>query len=373
MNEVWNLIIILIIILFSLLLSLFIGQRLKLSIFRTLLIFSWHTLFTYIYAIYVINYGGDAVYYYESSKQNYNEIEDNLFGVIPLVSLIYNLFGLSFLGVSIIFGTFGIIGLLFFSSVIHTATFDKNIWIKKFGDLFIFLPSVSFWSSGIGKDSLSFLSVNLALWSALHFKKRFIYLILSILLMFTVRPHIAGIMVVALLFTVIIDNKLYFMKKIIMIIISIIVTYLIIPFALNYSGVNFLNLSDISNYIEIRQGYNMDGVGGIDISELNFIEKLFTYMFRPSIFEINSFLTFAAGIDNLFLLFLFILGVWAMLKHRSTSINENFSFLWAYTLMTWILLAITTANLGISLRQKWMFAPILIYLFISAIASKKNN
>jgi hypothetical protein len=34
---------------------------------------------------------------------------------------------------------------------------------------------------------------------------------------------------------------------------------------------------------------------------------------------------------------------------------------------------LTTANLGISVRQKWMFAPMLIFLFISFIGRPRQH
>lgn len=47
--------------------------------------------------------------------------------------------------------------------------------------------------------------------------------------------------------------------------------------------------------------------------------------------------------------------------------------MWFYAVGTLIILSLTTANLGIAIRQKWMFVPMFIYLFISAIAYSKAN
>jgi hypothetical protein len=38
-----------------------------------------------------------------------------------------------------------------------------------------------------------------------------------------------------------------------------------------------------------------------------------------------------------------------------------------------VLLSMTTANLGIAMRQKWMFTPILIFLLISIIAAAQEK
>src|SRR3546814_10038846 len=72
--------------------------------------------------------------------------------------------------------------------------------------------------------------------------------------------------------------------------------------------------------------------------------------------------------DNVILIFLAIAGAAQIIKHRRHKLAGNRAFMWFYCLMTWLILAITTANLGIAVRQKWMFAPLLIYLFISLLA-----
>jgi len=38
-----------------------------------------------------------------------------------------------------------------------------------------------------------------------------------------------------------------------------------------------------------------------------------------------------------------------------------------------VVLAMTTANLGIAIRQKWMFAPMLIFLLISLVGKNRNH
>ncbi len=107
-------------------------------------------------------------------------------------------------------------------------------------------------------------------------------------------------------------------------------------------------------------------------TSIDFAQQLFTYMFRPVIFEVNSITTFAAALDNTILLYLFILGFVFTFRRKHKIYNDNRVFMWVYALIAWLVLATTTANLGISLRQKWMFTPILIYLLISVIGNEKK-
>jgi hypothetical protein len=351
---------------------LIIGGILKLPVARIVLLYAWHTIFTFIYSLYVISNGGDALGYFDAATEaDYSTSFGNLGVILPVVFL-RHLFDLSFLNISIIFGVMGAIGLLFFDAALQSAVINKKKWLKGLATLIIYLPSVSFWSSGLGKDSLSFLSTCMCLWSALNFNKRYRYFALSIVIMFFVRPHIAGMMVIAFLAVLLLESRASISQKLLMGIGSAFAATVMVPFVLTYVGVgNEVSIQILAAYIETRQSYNMEGGGGIDIANMSLPEQLFAYMFRPLFFEINSAFSAAAAFDNLILLFLFVTGGLTMLKGRRSGLGESRLFMWIYALMAWGILAMTTANLGIALRQKWMFAPMLIFLFISVIGRRK--
>src|SRR3546814_14830792 len=76
--------------------------------------------------------------------------------------------------------------------------------------------------------------------------------------------------------------------------------------------------------------------------------------------------------DNVILIFLALVSGIQIFKHRRKKLAGNRAFMWFYCLLTWVVLAITTAYLGIAVRQKWMFAPILLYLFISMLSKSRQ-
>jgi hypothetical protein len=349
-----------------------VGVKLKLRFVRIILIYLWHTLFTIIYSFYVISNGGDALgYFNEALEVDFGTSLGNLGAILP-TAFFKEIFDLSFLNISLIFGVLGSIGLLFFDVALQSAVSNKKKWMKRLATLIIFLPSVSFWSAGLGKDPISFLSTCLCLWAALNFNKRYLYIILSIAIMFTVRPHMAGMMVIAFAVATIMMSGYSLIKKMFLGGGALVAIVVMVPFALTYAGLGgVVDMEAMSSYIETRQSYNMEGGGGIDIAGMSLPGQLFAYMFRPLIFEANSAFAVAAALDNLILLFLFLVGTWTMLKGKRSGLGENRVFMWVYALMAWGMLAMTTANLGISLRQKWMFAPMLIFLFISVIGRRK--
>src|SRR5690606_40685182 len=116
-------------------------------------------------------------------------------GIDFLTTLLVKVLGLSFLGCFLVFNIFGSIGLIAFDSTLKQATQKSSRHLKLLATVIVFLPSVSFWSSALGKDSISFMSACLALWSALNFKKRIILFVIAVLAMLLVCPNMAASMV----------------------------------------------------------------------------------------------------------------------------------------------------------------------------------
>ena len=55
-------------------------------------------------------------------------------------------------------------------------------------------------------------------------------------------------------------------------------------------------------------------------------------------------------------------------------VDLNFKFSWVYGFSALLILSMTTAtNLGITMRQKWMFLPFFIVLFVSYIAQRNRQ
>ena len=112
---------------------------------------------------------------------------------------------------------------------------------------------------------------------------------------------------------------------------------------------------------------------GITLSELSFPMKLFTYMFRPLIFEARSITQIFSALDNLILLYLFILGGYKRIKKKNITSQENRKFMWSYVIIAWVILALSTGNLGIAVRQKIMVLPFLLFILISVMPKYKKN
>lgn len=352
-----------------------IGRSFAVSRKRALLLYLWHTLFCVIYANYVLVKGGDAITYYQSSLTG-----DTAFGlgtqfVWAFTGLFSSVLSFSLFSTFVIYNLIGSIGLLAFDASLHTAVSGYSRRPRIIAELIVFLPSISFWSSAIGKDAISFMATGLALWAALDLRRRTWLLLLAIALMFLVRPHIGALLVGTLAVSMFIQTRMSRSRRMLIGVLALGAAVLLVPIAVKYVGlgtVSNVDVGEVQEYIGQRQAYNDTGGGGIDISSMNLPEQLFAYMFRPLPYEAKSLVQLAASIDNLIILLLFSVGLYRLIP-RGISQQANHAFLWMYSLSAWLILAMTTANLGIAVRQKWMFAPMLIFLLISAIGKPRHN
>ena len=365
------------IILFGFIITIICAKKFSLTLQRAIILFIWHTFFSFVYAWYVSKFGGDANYYYNSSQD-----ENNLFGystkfIVFITSFLHDFANLSFISMNILFGIFGAIGLFAFDSSLRFVTKDANKKVKLLATIIVFLPSASFWSSGLGKDSISFMAINLILWACFNLRKHKWIFVIGITSLFLVRPHIAIILLFSFTATLILNDKLKIFNRIALFLIFLIIGLSVLDMGLEIVGfTKDLTFNNVIAFIENRQNYNWEGWrGGIDIRDMSLPTKLFTYLFRPLPFEAHSFTAFFASLENIFLLYLFVLGLIAKLNNKGVVANPDLNtlFFLIYIITTLLLFSNMTANLGIAVRQKWMFLPFLIVMFISYIVKRKNK
>lgn len=374
-SSSWELLASLAVFFFGAVVFLLLAKKFNVSSARALLLYVWHTFFCFLYCWYVLNNGGDAIAYFRWGEDFNWFFSLGTKGVVFISGILIHGVGLSFLGVFLVFNIFGAIGLLAFDGSLKCVVSGKDKYTRFLASVIVFLPSISFWSAGLGKDALSFFSVGLAVWSSIDIRRRWCLLVLALSVMLLVRPHMAGILGLGLASSFVLQRRVPFLQRVLLGASALMASFFLVPFGLNYAGVSEgADASDVISYIETRQGYNLDGGGAVEISEMSLPIQLFTYLFRPTLFEVRDPFSLAAGLDNLILLFLFVVGGRALIKSPlpSNLLDHNRIFLWVYSILAWLVLAMTTANLGIALRQKWMFAPMLIFLLISVVGRSRD-
>lgn len=372
-NNSWQIFCIFFVFLSTLVLSMRVGRLFLVGDKLSLKIFLWHTFFCFIYFLYSLNSIADATLYFERSLifEGFPKVGTDF--IYFFTSLFSKYLGFSYLGVFLIYNFIGFLGVLALAgSLIKTNIYNhKNKKILFY--LLVFLPTLSFWSVAIGKDVFSFLAVCLSIWAVVE-RTKFSILVIAIVLMLLVRPHIAAIMLVAFMISVIFSKDVNSFIKILSLGIGIGVTAILIPFALNYAGLDDWNsVGDVQDYIDQRQSYNLEGSSSVDISSMSLPMQLLTYLIRPLPFEAHSIFALISSLDNIIILILLIVGIYRGIKRYKPIIYSNRVYLWSYFLITWFLLSVTTANLGIAMRQKWMFLPVIFFLIFSIFYEKYSE
>lgn len=364
----------LVILIISYLLILSIGYKGKREALLGTYIFIWHTFFSFAYYWYSLGVSADARGYFRKS------LIDNAYSLKPGSHLITNItslfskgfFEFSYLNITLVYNFIGVLGLLF----LYKAIQSKNKNLSKYWLLILFIPSMSFWSSGLGKEPFAFLGVCLFLYSITQSKNNQILLSLAFISMFIVRPHIALIMLVSLVIYFIIRTKVHPVLKLISLPIILASIILSLGYVQNYVGLEDASFESVGTYIDQRQGYNLQGGSSVDIASMSYPMQMFTYVFRPLPFDAHSLVALITSIENTILLLLFLFISFKSKFNIRVLFEDKNLLLIIYTFLTCTVLATVTANLGIATRQKWMFMPVVLYLLIYAYHDytvKKNK
>ena len=328
------------------------------------LIYAWHTLLGFYYSNYVLTHGGDALGYFEKARFGFFQPNFGTEFIIWLTSVATG-FGFTYWPVALLYNAAGAIGLVFFYAALEESVADtESVFAKVLVFICVFIPSLSFWTSGIGKDSLSLLSVGIFLWSIKAFSRRQVAAIVAVLIMLPIRPHVAAIMVLSVAAGTLFVTNLRATTKFGMGAISAAAAVFAVPLAVFYSGASrFLTLGE---FISDRQEHNTAGGSSIDITGMNPVFRLLSYLFRPLPNEVSGFEQWAAAFDNLVLIALTGIGITAMVRAGVVRVFRNNSIEMIYGVALAALLSQVTANLGLAMRQKWMLVPALMVAFVSA-------
>jgi hypothetical protein len=343
------------------LLSWGIGQRLKLGPTISLLLYVWHTVFSFVYISVLLSRSGDAIGYFMRSFDRFLAFDLGTAAVVSATSFLTTGMQLSFLACNLVYNFFGAAGLLFLAAALRgqAGTWKWQHWA------IMLLPSVSFWTSSIGKDAISFFAICIFAWGITLDRTKLWPVVLSVILMGLVRPHIAVILAGTVMGASILNVRQAPVRGMLAAIIGIVGAAFLVPIVMQSMSLETLGLDELGTVIEGRENANTQGGSSIDIRTLSFPLKLFSYMFRPLPNEASDIIQLINSFENVFLLFIFIAGLYSLIvRFNGRSFLASLPLL-VLGVATLVLLALTTANMGIAVRQKWMaLVPLLVFICV---------
>ncbi len=332
-------------------------------------LYLWHTVFCLYYARFALYNTADARGYFIRSFDVIPSFELGTRAVDVITSIYTQAFGLSYLGTFLVYNIIGAIGVLAFAAALREVLGNKGKRIQRYLTVLVFLPGLNFWSVAIGKDAPALMGTGLLCWAALDMRRRWVALLMGLAVYVVVRPHIAVVIIVALAIAIVGSRKISTVKRIMIIAVLAAPSAFALQLALSISGLE--EARELNDFIEYRQSVNMTGGGSIDISSMILPQQMFFYGFGPLFFGAGGLMGLVASLENVFLLFLLSTSAISILRRKSSLDQTAKWFYLVFGMSLWIIFSMTTANLGIALRQKWMFMPMLLLLWLSYLPEKR--
>ncbi|MEM7084656.1 MAG: hypothetical protein AAF489_00650 [Bacteroidota bacterium] len=351
-------------------------------------LFFFHFGIAIIFHFYISSFGGDAVHYWDAPKEMSLEAIMNVVNRGSATGLMYlinyipsHLLQLSFFTGNMMYALLGYLGFVY---ILRTTKyifgdFTELAELKLFGIPIFpwiwFLPNFHFWSSGIGKDAILFFSIALFVYCLQNLRKRWLLLLISIVVSLAIRPHIMLFLLACFGIGFTMDGSLKAYQKLFVFAVFIVGFLSIFNYVLEFIQLESLEATAIDEYTSTRSSnLNKSRTGsGVDITNYSFPLKAFTFLYRPLFFDINGILAVVASIENFILLcfsglIFFKKPYWAFKK--STFLIKGILL---YFLLGTVAFSLILGNLGIMLRQKNMLMPWLIIFGLWTFYSFSKN
>jgi len=337
---------------------------------------------------YEFHYGLDSFTYFHWAVNFDLQAIESYWGLngtrhlIVFVHYLTYILGDSYYAIKVFFSFLGFIGLIIFYEVYKYIANKNNIFIpnNKFIYILFLFPSIIFWSSALGKDSLNLFLASIFVYFFMQLYERLtitsvLFIVFSLISMFYLRSWWVAIMLLSgVVYTALYPNKrlIFFM-----ILASPFLLY-VIQFVFESRGISSIKeiLEEMSYVSQVMAQY---GGSSIEVSRINsiadyvvqYIPNFFTAIYRPMVWEISNAFTLIAAIENVILLYF----TFKYIIFRLPSIFriKHLSFLFIFIII-WSLpySIISSANLGAAARFKLQIIP-LILIIMNILHYSKNN
>lgn len=282
-------------------------------------------------------------------------------------SLVTAVIGPNLLGSFIVFALFGLIGLLGFVVAYRHARPASSLTL--YAALILFLPSLWYWPSSLGKESLALLGLGLTmmgLFGAGH-RIRFMPLATGFFLLAAVRSELAGIVAVSVL----VSQWLSFETRwtpaaAIRTVIVAGITLVVLRVASERVGIQSFDVEGITSYIEHDPARRLEGGSGIDALSVGLggaVLAPINVLFRPFPWEASNAFALLSSLE--------LVALWLLVLHRRRQFWNSLKR-WreepllrlsvVFVILYAVGLGLMLSNLGVIARQRIFLFPFLFVL-----------
>ncbi|SHN31724.1 hypothetical protein SAMN04488057_11965 [Cyclobacterium lianum] len=338
-----------------------------------LLLGAYHLTLALVFNGYLLHYGGDGIRYWElsslpsSGPGDWSSYWGTGSAFIQWLNYPFSqLAGLSLLSGNLMYAALSFLG---FVGAFELLKFKENrgSWIRKYGLLILFLPNVHFWTAGVGKEAWLFVSLVAVLLGIKNFRSRGWLILAGLLVSLMVRPIQGLALTVGVLAVMPFHPSLKAHKHRLIPAAIVLIAGVFVYRWIQGSLVYGFNFRWIGMIIDWQNAFlsSFDAESTVPMKDYSLPEKIMTAWFRPYLWEIRDFWTFAAALENSFVLFVIVLGLFSAIK-RKMILSFPF-FYWLvliYALIMSVIFILALNNLGILMRMKSIFTPFLLAFFL---------
>jgi hypothetical protein len=349
--------------------------RARVGLFAAL--FLTHAICGFIYYNYAVNFGSDSSMYYFGINGYY----ETGFGlstqfIIFVVQTIKGAVGGTYLDFFLLFQAFGFFGIALLMRVMEEVYTALDLPQTPWSYLLLFLPGIHFWTSAIGKDGILFTACCLALWAAMHLKRRYLAFAIAMGLMILVRPHIALIALVAASWTMLRDRTTNVMLRTVLVLVSL--GGLVVAAATMKStfALDVTSADSISDFLAVRDNVkatsSSDDLGNTAVLNAPYPVRVLSFLFRPLFVDADGPFGYIASLENTVYLFIFgflLLRIRTLLAALRSAPFIRYALIFAGGVT--LALSIDYYNVGLGLRQKTMVVPAVLIIFIAIAAIRQ--
>jgi hypothetical protein len=296
-----------------------------------------------------------------------------------LTGMVYAVTGVSLLGGFMVFAWFGFVGQMLAFRAFAEAVPDGRL--KRYAMLVLFLPSLVFWPSAIGKESWMLLGVGACMLGAArlltHPPRGLLALALGLTATAMVRPHVTLLIAVAGVTAFAVGRTAGRMNrktKVAALILLAGATFYLMRMAAAYVGVDDLSVEGVSQAWEDRSGNTATGGSSFSAQPVTGPQDIpmavVTLLLRPFPWEAGGLMPLLASMEGVFvggLVALALLSGGQAL--RAIRRNPYVTFCVSY-LLAYAVLFSGFANFAILTRQRTLAIPAFLVLLCLPTAQR---
>ena len=286
--------------------------------------------------------------------------------------VMYSVVGPTLYGGYLIYACLAFLGSYFFYRAFRVASPQGNRQL--YAVLVFFFPSILLWSNGIGKDALIFLFIGLFAYGGAQLSRDrlqgFVPLALGLLGVIWIRPHVAAILIIALIMGFLVPRVGRGTARHAILVIGLLIVggfaWFLLPRLMTYLQIEGLSPEGVLIFLQQQQSLTLSGGSAfqsVDISNpLNFPMAMVTVLFRPFPWEAHNLLALIQSLEGVIAMSFVLWRVKSLGRTLVASISNSYIRFILIYIVAFVVTFSSVQNFGTLARWRTMMLPFFFIL-----------